>query len=46
MRRSYLFIKAAPETVEAVKTANAAGAVTIAMTGNMRTGMAKLDSIL
>ena len=33
-------LKATPETVEAVKTANAAGAVTIAMTGNMQTGMA------
>ena len=27
--------------MEAVKTANAAGAVTIAMTGSMETGMAK-----
>lgn len=35
-------LKATPETVEAVKTANAAGAVTIAMTGNMETGMAKV----
>ena len=35
-------LKATPETVEAVKTANAAGAVTIAMTGNMQTGMAKV----
>ena len=34
-------LKATPETVEAVKTANAAGAVTIAMTGSMETGMAK-----
>lgn len=34
-------LKATPETVEAVKTANQAGAVTIAMTGNMETGMAK-----
>lgn len=33
-------LKATPETVEAVKVANAAGAVTIAMTGNMQTGMA------
>lgn len=33
-------LKATPETVEAVKTANAAGAVTIAMTGSMDTGMA------
>lgn len=33
-------LKATPETVEAVKTANAAGAVTIAMTGSMNTGMA------
>lgn len=35
-------LKATPETVEAVKVANAAGAVTIAMTGNMQTGMAKV----
>lgn len=35
-------LKATPETVEAVKTANAAGAVTVAMTGNMQTGMAKV----
>lgn len=35
-------LKATPETVEAVKTANAAGAVTIAMTGSMDTGMAKV----
>lgn len=35
-------LKATPETVEAVKTANAAGAITIAMTGNMDTGMAKV----
>ncbi len=35
-------LKATPETVEAVKTANARGAVTIAMTGNMETGMAKV----
>lgn len=34
-------LKATPETVEAVKTANASGAVTIAMTGNDRTEMAK-----
>lgn len=34
-------LKATPETVEAVKTANRAGAVTIAMTGSMETGMAK-----
>lgn len=34
-------LKATPETVEAVKTANAAGAVTIAMTGSMETGMAQ-----
>lgn len=33
-------LKATPETVEAVKTARAAGAVTIAMTGSMSTGMA------
>ena len=35
-------LKATPETVEAVKTANAAGAVSIAMTGSMETGMAKV----
>ena len=35
-------LKATPETVEAVKTANAKGAVTIAMTGNMQTGMAQV----
>lgn len=35
-------LKATPETVEAVKTANEAGAVTIAMTGSMETGMAKV----
>jgi len=35
-------LKATPETVEAVKVANASGAVTIAMTGNMQTGMAKV----
>ena len=35
-------LKATAETVEAVKTANAAGAVTIAMTGNMQTGMAQV----
>lgn len=35
-------LKATPETVEAVKVANAAGATTIAMTGNMQTGMAKV----
>ena len=35
-------LKATPETVEAVKVANAAGAVSIAMTGNMQTGMAKV----
>lgn len=35
-------LKATPETVEAVKTANAAGAVTVAMTGSMETGMAKV----
>ncbi len=35
-------LKATPETVEAVKTANRAGAITIAMTGNMETGMAKV----
>ena len=35
-------LKATPETVEAVKTANAAGAVYIAMTGSMETGMAKV----
>lgn len=46
MRRSYLFIKGNAETVEAVKTANAAGAVTIAMTGNMQTGMAKVGQYI
>lgn len=35
-------LKATAETVEAVKTANAAGAITIAMTGSMETGMAKV----
>lgn len=35
-------LKATPETVEAVKTANAAGAITIAMTGSMSTGMAQV----
>lgn len=35
-------LKATPETVEAVKVANKAGAVTIAMTGNTETGMAKV----
>jgi fructoselysine 6-phosphate deglycase len=35
-------LKATPETVEAVKAANAAGAITIAMTGSMETGMAKV----
>lgn len=35
-------LKATPETVEAVKTANAGGAVTLAMTGSMDTGMAKV----
>lgn len=35
-------LKATAETVEAVKAANAAGATTIAMTGNMDTGMAKV----
>lgn len=35
-------LKATPETVKAVETANAAGAVTIAMTGSMQTGMAKV----
>lgn len=34
-------LKATPETVEAVKAANAKGAVTIAMTGSIETGMAK-----
>lgn len=34
-------LKATPETVEAVKTANEKGAVTIAMTGSAKTGMAK-----
>lgn len=35
-------LKATPETVEAVNVANRAGAVTIAMTGSMSTGMAKV----
>ena len=35
-------LKATAETVEAVKKANEIGAVTIAMTGNMETGMAKV----
>ena len=35
-------LKATAETVEAVKVANAAGAITIAMTGSMTTGMAQL----
>ena len=35
-------LKATAETVEAVKTANNAGAVTIAMTGSMETGMAQV----
>lgn len=35
-------LKATPETVEAVKTANEHGAITIAMTGSTSTGMAKV----
>ena len=35
-------LKATAETVEAVKVANAAGAITIAMTGSMTTGMAQV----
>ena len=35
-------LKAPPETVKAVETANAKGAITIAMTGSMETGMAKV----
>lgn len=35
-------LKATAETVEAVKVANAAGALTIAMTGSMETGMAQV----
>ena len=35
-------LKATPETVKAVTAANAAGAVTIAMTGSMETGMAQV----
>lgn len=35
-------LKATPETVEAVKVANASGAITIAMTGSMETGMAQV----
>ena len=34
-------LKATPESVKAVETANAAGAITIAMTGSDQTGMAK-----
>ena len=35
-------LKATPETVKAVEPANAKGAITIAMTGSMETGMAKV----
>ena len=35
-------LKATPETVKAVETANAKGAITIAMTCSMETGMAKV----
>ena len=35
-------LKATPETVEAVKTANEHGAITIAMTGSTSTGMAQV----
>ena len=35
-------LKATPETVEAVKTANERGAITIAMSGSSSTGMAKV----
>ena len=35
-------LKATPETVKAVETANAKGAITIAMTGSLETGMAKV----
>lgn len=35
-------LKATPETVKAVETANTKGAITIAMTGSMETGMAKV----
>lgn len=35
-------LKATPETVQAVKVANQAGAITIAMTGSLETGMAKV----
>ena len=35
-------LKATPETVEAVKTANSSGAISIAMTGSMETGMAQV----
>ena len=38
-------LKATPETVKAVETANAAGAITIAMTGSMETGMAKVGPV-
>ncbi len=39
-------LKATAETVEAVKTANNAGAVTIAMTGSMETGMAQVGQYI
>ena len=35
-------LKATPETVRAVEVANESGAITIAMTGSMETGMAKV----
>lgn len=35
-------LKATPETVEAVRRANAAGAITVALTGSMQTGMAEV----
>ena len=39
-------LKATPETVKAVETANAKGAITIAMTGSMETGMAKVGQYI
>ena len=39
-------IKSPITSASAVKTANAAGAVTIAMTGNMQTGMAKVGQYI
>ena len=39
-------LKATPETVRAVEVANESGAITIAMTGSMETGMARWASML